>query len=92
MLLYEIVQCGRDGRVLRSGSFHVQSQSCIFGGWAVARPERTDGNLFLLEIREVFQQSLYTRGAEENQHVVIELLVALEIVAHGAVHYHFLVG
>ena len=59
--------------------------------WAVAGPNVPMAISFCSKSGKVFQQSLYTRGAEENQHVVIELLVALEIVAHGAVHYHFLV-
>lgn len=60
LFLDEIIQCCRDGRILRCRSFQVQTQSCVFYSFGCSRPERAYGHVFLSKIGEVLQQRLYT--------------------------------
>ena len=54
-----------------------------FGG---CRAESTYLYISLFEIGEIFQQRLYSRRAEKDEHIVVERFVRSEIVAYRAVH------
>lgn len=56
-------------------------------GFGCGRSEASDLDLVLLEFGKVLEQRVDTRGAEEEQHVVVKRFVGAEIVADGAVHH-----
>ena len=61
--------------------------SGIAYGFGCGRTEAADGHIALLEVGEVLLQSLHTAGAEEDEHVIVEWLIGLEVIAHRAVHH-----
>ena len=69
-------------------SLEVESVSGVGHSLGCSRSECGDAHVVLLEAGEVLRERLDARGAEEDEHVAVELgcFFLGEVVAHGAVH------
>ncbi len=84
---FEIIlkrSCHRRGR--RRRSLYVKTQTCVTGSLGRCGAETSYLYVTLLEVREVFQEGLDSRGAEKYEHVIVKRLVRPKIIAHSPVH------
>src|SRR3712207_2788706 len=65
------IQCGSHRRSLHGRRFKVEAKSGVAHSLSGSGPERTDFDIFLVEVGEVLLQRSHSGRAEKHQHVVI---------------------
>ena len=76
-----VVYGRRDAGILRRGSLYVETKAGVADGLGGSRTECADNDIALLEVGEVLLERLHTAGTEEDEHIIVQLLVGLEVVA-----------
>lgn len=89
LFFQEMFQRRRHRREFGLRRLYVEPQPRVVYGFGGRRTEAPDFDVALLEVREIFEQRLYSCRTEKDEHIVVERFVGFEIVAYRAVHHGF---